>query len=98
MSKIFISEPFFLIISGPNSTAYSNDITYSTIINAVENIGKCTNDVASKESVPNTHKTGDNVTDLSSSMELEQDEIFRSMKINDASKTPYSDATQVRRI
>ena len=26
----------------------------------------------------------------------ESDEIFRSMKINDASKTPYSDATQVR--
>ena len=26
-----------------------------------------------------------------------EDEVFRSMKINDQSKTPYSDATQVRR-
>ena len=27
-----------------------------------------------------------------------EDEVFRSMKINQESKTPYSDATQVRKL
>ena len=31
-----------------------------------------------------------------STMDANSKDIFRSMKINDASKTPYSDATQVR--
>ena len=49
-----------------------------------------------------THKglEAENPKDSSSSVppmdESDQNGIFRSMKINDASKTPYSDATQVR--
>ena len=53
----------------------------------MDEVGKG-NDVApEKDLTTNTIKKEDG---------SEQDEIFRSMKINDASKTPYSDATQVR--
>ena len=77
------------MILGSTSTNYSGEVNYASIINAVDEVGKG-NDVApEKDLTTNTIKKEDG---------SEQDEIFRSMKINDASKTPYSDATQVRNI
>ena len=51
-----------------------------------------------KELITANIKTEDVITNTSktASDAGESQEIFRSMKINDASKTPYSDATQVR--
>ena len=64
-------------------------------------MSKCSNSDTDKDSMTNTHNQLENVTDSSASIpqngDPEQGEIFRSMKINDASKTPYSDATQVRK-
>ena len=77
------------MILGSTSTNYSGEVNYASIINAVDEVGKG-NDVApEKDLITSTIKKEDG---------SEQDEIFRSMKINDASKTPYSDATQVRKV
>ena len=51
------------------------------------------------DSESNNPKSGEVVAADSSPSKLnslKSDDIFRSMKINDTSKTPYSDATQVR--
>jgi len=77
-----------ILSTGSTSTNYSGEVNYASIINAVDEVGKG-NDVApEKDLITSTIKKEDG---------LEQDEIFRSMKINDASKTPYSDATQTKK-
>ena len=81
--------------SGSNTTGYSSEVTYSTIMNAVDEMSKLRNSDTNKNSMTNIHSPGENVTDSSSSIP-QKGEVFRSMNVNDASKTPYSDATQVR--
>ena len=86
-------------ILGSSSTDYSGDVNYTSIINAVDEVGKYDNVLPEKDSSTNMIKKEDDVTTSSikpTSEAVEQDEIYRSLKINDASKTPYSDATQVR--
>ena len=86
-------------ILGSSSTDYSGDVNYTSIINAVDEVGKYDNILPEKDSSTNMIKKEDDVTSSSikpTSESVEQDEIYRSLKINDASKTPYSDATQVR--
>ena len=86
-------------ILGSSSTDYSGDVNYTSIINAVDEVGKYDNILPEKDSSTNMIKKEDDVTSSSikpTSEAVEQDEIYRSLKINDASKTPYSDATQVR--
>ena len=77
---------------------YSGEVNYDSIINAVDEVGKCSNMLPNKELITANIKTEDVITNTSktASDAGESQEIFRSMKINDASKTPYSDATQVR--
>lgn len=78
-------------ILNQEATEYSSP--FSTIINTVDAMNR--NTQLNKGSVPNVPK------DLSSSVppmvESDQNGIFRSMNINDASKTPYSDATQTKK-
>ena len=74
-------------------------MSYTSIINAVDEVGKYDNILPGKDSSTNMIKKEDDVTSSSikpTSEAVGQDEIYRSLKINDASKTPYSDATQVR--
>lgn len=78
-------------ILNQEATEYSTP--FSTIINTVDAMNR--NTQLNKGSVPNVPKG------LSSSVppmvESDQNGIFRSMNINDASKTPYSDATQTKK-
>ena len=77
---------FFLISTGSSATDYSSP--FSTIIKAVDEM----------DSLPKDQQLGEAVAEPSFSPQLNSgsNDIFRSMKINDTSKTPYSDATQVR--
>jgi len=89
-----------ILSSGSSSTDYSGEVNYTSIINAVDEVGKYDNILPEKDSSTNMIKKEDDVTSSSikpTSEAVEQHEIYRSLKINDASKTPYSDATQTKK-
>ena len=97
--RIFI---LFLLLLDSNSTEY---ITNQDIIKCVEEFNNYGNPAMNIDTIKKEHDLGETElesqsfsqqSNCKSTMDANSKDIFRSMKINDASKTPYSDATQVR--
>jgi hypothetical protein len=76
-----------ILSQGSSATDYSSP--FSTIIKAVDEM----------DSLQKDQQLGEAVAEPSFSPQLNSgsNDIFRSMKINDTSKTPYSDATQTKK-
>ena len=83
-------------LGSSNSNVYPT--AFPALINSDNNMDRSSNNITGQEVIEAIENcVGDSSTSAPATGESSQPDIFRSMKINDASKTPYSDATQVRK-
>jgi len=79
-----------------HSTAYPT--AFPALIDPGNNMDRSSSNITGQEVIEAIENCGrDSSTSAPGTGESNQPEIFRSMKINDASKTPYSDATQTKK-
>ena len=86
----------YYFLGSSHSTAYPT--AFPALIDPGNNMDRSSSNITGQEVIEAIENCGrDSSTSAPGTGESNQPEIFRSMKINDASKTPYSDATQVRK-
>ena len=86
----------YYFLGSSHSTAYPT--AFPALIDPGNNMDRSSSNITGQEVIKAIENCGrDSSTSAPGTGESNQPEIFRSMKINDASKTPYSDATQVRK-
>ena len=83
-------------LGSSHSSAYP--AAFPALINSDNNMERPNSNITGQEVIEAIENcVRDSSTSAPATGDSNQPDIFRSMKINDASKTPYSDATQVRK-
>ena len=82
-------------LGSSHSSAYP--AAFPALINSDNNMERPNSNITGQEVIEAIENcVRDSSTSAPAAGDPNKPDIFRSMKINDASKTPYSDATQVR--
>ena len=83
-------------LGSSHSTVYP--AAFPALIDSGNNMDRSSNNITGQEVIEAIENcVRDSSTSAPAAGDPNKPDIFRSMKINDASKTPYSDATQVRK-
>ena len=86
----------YLPLGSSHSSVYP--AAFPALINSDNNMERPNSNITGQEVIEAIENcVRDSSTSAPAAGDPNKPDIFRSMKINDASKTPYSDATQVRK-